>query len=443
MNLMPFLHRPLSATAPLTKSHSVFPIGAMRSPTPPTSPPRRRRKLWELDGKHHCPVIGTCLSIAELRKFLARFLGPVNADNAYEMHVTTVSRVSDRNAMSEAIHKHLDRKYRLFLLAFDTARTDAEVMALWQGHLARGEAAGALWAAVTHRAISAESEQKVFAEIHMLSHQLGAGQAADNRRLSRLEKENAELKARLEAQKRQEVEREAKLRQSLKDVAGERDGLLAGKDEMLRLRHRLRAFESGAVISDITKKMTSLQQANEELTRQAQRAWALEKNIKAAHLEAEALAKERNVLMAERDALQHMLQASTPDGDVPSACDQQCATCEFADGQPCFLCVGGRLSLVSHYRALAERLGIRLIHHDGGIEESLSRLPDMIDGADAVLCPTDCVSHTAYYQVKRQCKRKQKPCLLFKGAGVSGFAIALARLTSGQSSLTDTPVYVG
>ena len=80
-------------------------------------------------------------------------------------------------------------------------------------------------------------------------------------------------------------------------------------------------------------------------------------------------------------------------------------------------------------------LGIRLIHHDGGVEESLSRLPDMINGADAVICPTDCVSHSAYYQLKRHCKRSGKPCLLFKGSGISGFAAALARVSSGQTSL--------
>lgn len=443
MKLMPFLQRPVSPIGPLSDAPRAFPAAAAMSQTPPTPVLRRRRKLWELDGKHHCPVIGTCVSIAELRKFMSRFLGAVDVSNAYEMHVTAVNRVSDRNAMSEAIHKHLDRKFRLCLLAFDKAHTDAEVMTLWREHLARGEVAGALWAAVTHRAISAASEQEVFTEIHMLSHQLGAGQAADNRRLSRLEKENAELKARLEAQKLQEALRDAKLRQQLREIGDERNGLLERKAEMLRLRQRLQAFESGAIIVDITQKMRALQQANEELTTQAQRAWALEKSLKAAHREAEALAKERNMLMAERDALQRILQASAPDDNVAAGCDGLCAGCELADSQRCILCVGGRHSLVSHYRALAERLGIRLIHHDGGVEESLSRLPDMIDGADAVLCPTDCVSHTAYYQVKRQCKRKQKPCLLFKGAGVSGFAIALARLTSGQSSLTDAPISIG
>jgi hypothetical protein len=84
---------------------------------------------------------------------------------------------------------------------------------------------------------------------------------------------------------------------------------------------------------------------------------------------------------------------------------------------------------------LAEQMGIRLTHHDGGQQHALSRLPEMINSADAVICPTDCVSHAAYYQLKRLCKRHSKPCLLFKGKGVASFASALIRLSLGQVSL--------
>lgn len=59
---------------------------------------------------------------------------------------------------------------------------------------------------------------------------------------------------------------------------------------------------------------------------------------------------------------------------------------------------------------------------------------------DLVMCPTDWVSHNAYYQLKRQCKHSGKPCLLFKGAGVSGFAVALARLSSGRVSRSGDPI---
>ena len=37
----------------------------------------------------------------------------------------------------------------------------------------------------------------------------------------------------------------------------------------------------------------------------------------------------------------------------------------------------------------------RLIHHDGGKEDSLATLKGAISSADAVIFPTDCVSHSS------------------------------------------------
>ena len=397
-----------------------------------------RTKLWALADKHHCPVVGTCLSVHELTKFARRFFCAADPRNEYAMHVEAVKRVCTRNPLSEAIQKHLERKYRLYILGFERAQTDTEVFAMWREYYARGEVAGALWAAVTHKAIGAESEQRIFADVHMLSHQVGAGQAADNRRLSLLEKANVAAKNALEAQKKRQAGSEAKLRQQLLKVTEERDSLRSLRDEMSKLQARLEAFESGSVILELGRKILSLQNANDELMASTQRMWSLEKNLKVAHEEALSLARERDQLAAERDALQRLLGADDTDVGDENGCEGECATCELSAAKGCVLYVGGRPSLMAQYRALAERLGIRLIHHDGGVEESLSRLPDMINGADAVICPTDCVSHSAYYQLKRQCKRSGKPCLLFKGAGVSGFAVALARLSAGQTTLSNT-----
>ena len=358
----------------------------------------------------------------------------------FALHVEAVGYAGSRNAVSETIQKHLERKYQIQILRFERARSDAEVLALWQEHCARGEVAGALWAATTHKAASAETRQHIYADVHMLSHQVGAGQAADTRRLAHLEKENAAAKDALEKQKRQQASSEAKLSGQLQKTTAELDRLRAARDEGAALHARLAAFESGSALMDMGRELVRLQAANEELILAAQRAGTLEKTLKAAQDEAQALARERDQLAAERDALERLLLAGEADESAEESCDGLCASCEQTTHIRSVLCVGGRISLLAQYRALAERLGIRLIHHDGGLEEALSRLPDMINGADAVMCPTDCVSHAAYYQLKRQCKRSGKPCLLFKGAGVSGFAAALAQLSSGRISLAGAPV---
>lgn len=424
------LFPPTTHTPPIPLFHA--------APAPEDTEPKknRRSKLWELAEKHHCPIMGSCLSVQELTKFSQRHFPGTDCRDEYAMHVKAVKFAASRNAASEAIQKHLERKYQLHIRVFDLAQTDTEVLNAWREHYARGDVAGALWAATTHKAIGPESEQQIFSDIHMLSHQVGAGQAADARRLSFLEKELQTAKSDFEAQRQRYARQEAELRQQLRLADEERNQLRPLKNEVVELKTRLSSLESGTEVTELERKLRELQTAHDEQRVGIQRAWALEKSLRAAHDEAQTLAKERDQLIAERDALQRLLGADEVENKDALSCAGSCDNCSLSTTHGCVLYVGGRASLLSQYRALADRLGIRLIHHDGGIEESLSRLPDLINGADAVLCPTDCVSHSAYYQLKRQCKRSGKPCLLFKGSGISGFAVALARLAAGQSSLS-------
>lgn len=48
----------------------------------------RRPKLWELDGKYHCPVVGTCLSIEELRRLARREAVLAATASDFDAHVT-------------------------------------------------------------------------------------------------------------------------------------------------------------------------------------------------------------------------------------------------------------------------------------------------------------------------------------------------------------------
>lgn len=399
---------------------------------PAVRPPCKRAKLWTLPAKYHCPVIGTCLSIGELVKFARQFAFGVSLRDEFSMHVETVSRVGTRNEVSETLHKHLDRKYQACLSRFEQRKTDAEVLTLWQAHYARGEVAEAMWATLTHKAVSDDTRHRVYADVHMLSHQVGAGQASDTRRLASLERDNAATKAIIERERREHLLTDASLRERVGLLEAERDALYAEAAEARDLRERLNAFESGAIMVDMAHRLMNLTIDNEQLRAVAERIVALEEALKAANDKSMRLARECSELVTARDALERLLLAKDAGEEQ---CDGHCDSCANEAAGHCVLCVGGRTALLPQYRLLAERLGIRLIHHDGGKEEALSRLPDMINTADAVICPTDCVSHNAYYQLKRHCKRTGKPCVLFKGASISGFAVALTRLSSGRVSL--------
>ena len=79
----------------------------------------------------------------------------------------------------------------------------------------------------------------------------------------------------------------------------------------------------------------------------------------------------------------------------------------------------------AHFRKLVERLNGNFLHHDGGLEDGRKRLPVLLQRADAVICPVDCISHRAVNDIKVLCKREAKPMILLRKASFSAFNAAL------------------
>ena len=385
-------------------------------------PPRQQpSKLWELDEAHHCPIIGTCINAEELQK-LARKLGfECEQKSAFAQHVKAVGYCRKRNSVAEGLQKFLDRKYADWLQHFGKIDSTDGLRQAWQQCRGNGEVAGPLWAIFTHRHCGAALRQQLYADIHMLSHQLGATQAADVRRLARLESDNIQLRRIAEQRDSRQQQQLAQLREQLAQQQ-------ARLQQNQQTQQRLARFESGQAYIDMGRQLIVQQEANQQLHAELARQQQLLRQQARWQDELRQAHAAQRQLETERNALERLLLASADTELAP-----ECQRCPAAPRN--ILYVGGRTAMTAHYRELAARLGIRLIHHDGGQEEALSRLPEMIQGVDAVLCPTDCVSHSAYYHLKQQCKRVGKPCLFFKGAGVSSLAVAMERLARGEASL--------
>lgn len=395
----------------------------------PRPKPPRRRKLWELESKYLCPVVGTCLALEEIKRIARRdgFLGSDFDD--YRLHVEAVSVSGNRNSTSEALHRTLECKHQRVVKDFDRARNDVAVAEMWRHCLARGEVAGALWAVMTHKAAGPETRAQAYADVHMLSHQVGAGQAADSRRLTFLEGEVERLRGEA-CQDAERAARELTARASrIRALEAERQRQSLDQRELSELRRRLAELESGQAMVAMGRRLLVLEAANGELREQAGRVPGAEARLREAREELDRLRDERDALSFERDALERLLLAEAPSH---ADCAGECASCPENLRDRCVLCVGGRTTLLPQYRQLAARLGVRLIHHDGGREEAMSRLPELLSASDAVICPTDCVSHPAYYQVKKHCKQAGKPCVLTRNSGLAGFAAALERLAEGR-----------
>lgn len=388
----------------------------------------RRRKLWELPHKFHCPVVGVCFGVDELRALMGKVMPIPRDTNDYVLHTSTVGAIEERCPLAELLQKNMEKRFQLTIRRFATAKTPDALQAFWQETVrSGGDIPASLWAAWTHPACDGELEQEIYGDIHMLQHQLGSRMRDEQGILKRLHGDKSELLKQLEAARRDnEVLRHGKSReiQSLGLSIAELRVELAGKDawgasvsaQLERLRQTL---------PDLAARQALARRANDAEAR----ASAL--NAHAAALEREIAGLKRQLALSEGAPRQPAASEKYP----ASTSSEQRTTVDIAG--KCVLCVGGRSGAVDAYRQMIEQRGGRFLHHDGGLEESLHRIDAALATADLVICQAGCISHNAYWRVKEQCKRTGKPCLYMKNSGVSGLSRLIRQNDESHPLLTD------
>jgi Uncharacterized protein conserved in bacteria (DUF2325) len=376
-------------------------------------PSHGRRKIWEFDGNLHCSIIGTCLTNTELRHALGK-LGLKQAETAteHDLHASGLLLAAKHHDGAKLLQKALDRRHRVAINQFARAKTLLEVHGLWREALQRGEIPGAYWAVLTHPTTNDALVREVFSEVHMLSHLMGAANRADIRRLRQLEAENAELQAKGQRQQQQ-----------LRDSIVARDTTIRELSQLLEASvgqtHHVQSVDAAhgagwtALAADLKGRLTRSESRRERIERQLAHA----RLVLSVEREARGAAEQREIeLRREIEAI----EASLALGGTPDEAAENPRPLNLT-----FLYVGGRAAQIGHLRALAERFGARLLHHDGGIEERGGLLPGLVSRADAVLFPVDCVSHAAMLLVKRLCHQAGKPFTPLRSAGLGPFCAAL------------------
>lgn len=390
-------------------------VGALgRTPLPPASrpeitreleellarPPRQRSKLWEFGTNLHCSIIGTCLTTAELRQVLTKLdRTEVPGATEHDVHASAVLIAGKHQDGAKLLHKALDRRHRVAVNQFDKAKTAADVRALWREASKRGEIPGAYWAALTHPATNEGLVRQIFAEVHMLSHIVGAANRADIRRLRQLEADNAALEA-----------RRLRQQQQLQEAIAARDGALRALEA--------RAEPLPAVASPPPVDNGLAEELKSRLARCETHRERIEEQLTEARTALSAAADARVAAEDRAAALQHEL-------DLVEAC----LTTDRAGALPrldmTLLYVGGRPAQIGHLREVAESTGAVFLYHDGGIEERGGLLPGLVSRAHAVLFPVDCISHAAMLTVKRLCRLAGKKFVPLRSAALAPFCAVL------------------
>ncbi|MEC9347047.1 MAG: DUF2325 domain-containing protein [Pseudomonadota bacterium] len=383
---------------------------------PDTAPPRRRRRLRDIDSSYHCSIVGTCLSLAELKRIARKTrvsLDPRASD--YAWHGYFVKQAGADSAASRFMTKLLDRKYHVAIRQSARIEATADLRAWWREELEDGNVPGPFWALATHPASTPDLLVEVFAEVHMLSHLAGAANRADLRRLRLIEQAADEA-----------GQRHLRMAERHRAAIAGRDAELERlKAACTDLEHRLARRQTLAEQAACTCDPDTLERHWSGQVAHLERALAdtrasldtVEELRASAERRAAELSDRIAKAEAERDTLEAMLGRRLDD-----------RLAGFDLGARRVALVGGRPTAVARLRAMVERYNGRWMHHDGGEEDALAQLGSFLSGCDAVICPVDCVSHRACLEAKSICKRTSRPFLPIRGTGLATFAGALREL---------------
>lgn len=405
----------------------------------------RRKKLWEISSGFHCSVIGICFRRSELHKLARKKVFNLSMNEGdFKMHSVLVNAATIRSEKSRTLHRLLDKKFRTAVLKFSKLNTDDELQELWEKSVEKGNIAGAYWALVTHPTIGTDLVATVYGEVHMIGHDFFGDYQRDCRLLENFENRVVALREEHELERQRNCDEKLNLENEIERLRliEKENRILTEENEELKARQR--KYDDGLearMLGERSKQVKKLYDQNNQLRGRLERLMVefedsqelyelAESTVTELEAKQERLKKEKQEMQQEIISLETVLLTQ-------AARSYGCPACEDCNTDRCpgpdlcgktVLYVGGQHKMVPRYRQMVEKHNGRFAHHDGGKEASRAILPKMLNNADAVLCPVDCVSHYACNCVKQICKRYQKPFIIMRSSGLSSLAKGLSEI---------------
>ncbi|WP_247887301.1 DUF2325 domain-containing protein [Azospirillum sp. SYSU D00513] len=381
---------------------------------------RERVKLWNVSRHYHCAIVGTCFTpedMAWLCRRLKLVMAPGTRD--YDIHRTFVEQAGVPGPAAKLMTKRLDEKFSGEIRRFAREKTAEGWAALWEAAVASGNVAPAFWALVGHAGVPDELRVRAYSEVHMLSHLMGGENRRSLRANQELNRRCAELAERLARTERASVERVAE-----KDAR-----IRALEQELAQARATLAAREAAAREAAAPARNTRLEKElavlRRRVTAERMRARLAEGEVERLHRLLDGASARPKRAPAGEGAVAIPMDAF--ERERAAALPAAAATPRDLGGQS-ILYVGGRPNLMPHIRAAVESRNGCLLHHDGGVEKATRCLEGLVERADVVVCPIDCISHDACLQVKGLCRRMRKRFMPIRSSGATSFTRALGAL---------------
>lgn len=394
-----------------------------------------RLKFWEMNSRYHCAALGTCLTLKELRQIGKKAgIRGMSEWSDYEIHVSFIHALDDKCYVSTLVNKLLDKKYKLIISRFSKTKTEQDRFDLWNDAAVIGDIAGAFWALLTHPDTLENTLFQVYGKVHMLSHLSGATARIDMREFHQLEQRNEMLENKI---KKNEVNSNKKLDKKDNQLDSIMKQLLKLQTENKSLQSahiELETIKHSPLVENLQNQMNKLSIDLKNSLNTAERAEMSEEKWKQRATreqeEKQQLEQQLGNLADEKLSLESTLSSLLGNQQDTAG---NCASCPNENPDLCGRCVlyiGGRSGQYSHFRQLVEQQNGTFIHHDGGREDGHQKLASIVSKADVVLCPLDCVSHTAMNVVKRHCQNNTKQLVFIPHASLSAFSKGLGEVVN-------------
>ncbi len=386
----------------------------------------RRKKLWEIRSDMHCSILGTCLDHSELME-IAKQSGQIYDSKVteYQVHCHFVHLAEEACRPARLMHKKMDQKYHTAIRTFSFAKTEPDLKRLWLECLEKGDVPGPYWALMSHPCLTSSLLVEAFGEVHMLSHLNSANNQTSAKSLQNAQLELVKTKRQLIIQSEK---RQSTINMHAREIRKLKKKLMAAEQNRLsneEMKERLLQFESG-------DRYHSLKRNNEQLNVDLERAERMRDDY-ATRLELknqELSVLKKDYALAVKKIRELERQPAREEGNGKYSSDNLELSIISEDesldlsGQS-IAYVGGRPTTISNFRDLVENLNGTLIHHDGGIQDNMKSLTGVLNRADIVLCPIECVSHGACNKAKSYCKRTAKPFVPLRSTGISSLISGL------------------
>jgi len=374
--------------------------------------PTETRRIWEIEGRMQCPVIGACLTVSEHRILLKKVGVQSRRLSPYVMHRTLMEHLHERNPLSVKVDAYLRHKYRQRvpgLLALDPEA----FMALWRESFRQGDMEAAFYAAAIRGDLSSECMGEVFGETHMLCHANLDEVMKARQKVTFHERTNRQLVRSLDNARREVRE----TRRKNKDLQQSRE--VAARGRQARKHH-----DSEAVCSPSPSLETLIAEnlfLRQRLAEGERRNQEMETRHRRAEQERERMEKES----AEMDALNRSLSEEVSSliaqlGEASrrmASCKEHCPRSSLCARR--VLIVGGLTKMKDLYRRLVESHGGRFEYHDGYMKQGKQELDAQVRRADMILCPVSCNSHAACLMVKKLSAKYGKTVKMVPSSGLS------------------------